>query len=106
MDFFVDNGASLTMSNGMAVSQSLTVSSGGTLNCGANVISGAGTFTLSSGASLGIGSTAGLSASGASGNVQTTTRSYNSAATYAYNGTASQVTGARFAVGGHQPHRQ
>ena len=94
MDFFVDNGASLTMSNGMAVGQSLTVSSGGTLNCGPNVVSGAGTFTLSSGATLGIGSTAGISASGASGNVQTTTRSYNSAATYAYNGTAPQVTGA------------
>ena len=94
LDLFVDNGASLTLNNNLSVSKSFTNSSGGTLNCGANVISGAGTFTLSSGATLGIGSTAGISASGSSGNIQTTTRSYNSAATYAYNGTAPQVTGA------------
>ena len=94
MDLFVDNGASLTLNNNLSVSKSFTNSSGGTLNCGANVISGAGTFTLSSGATLGIGSTAGISPSGSSGNIQTTTRNYNSAANYAYNGTAPQVTGA------------
>ena len=94
LDLFVDNGASLTLNNNLSVSKSFTNSSGGTLNCGANVISGAGTFSLNSGATLGIGSTAGISASGSSGNIQTTTRSYNSAATYAYNGTAPQVTGA------------
>ncbi|MGD0745390.1 MAG: MBG domain-containing protein, partial [Verrucomicrobiota bacterium] len=94
LDFFVDNGAALTLNNNLSVSKSFTNSSGGTLNCGPNVISGAATFTLSSGATLGIGSTAGISSSGSSGNIQTTTRNYNSAANYAYNGSAPQVTGA------------
>jgi len=51
-----------------------------------------GTFTLASGGTLGIGSTAGITASDASGNIQTTTRNFDTGANYTYNGTAAQVT--------------
>ncbi len=65
----------------------------GTLNCLNQVISGP-TFTLSSGATLELGSTGGIASSGASGNIQTTTRTFNSGAYYVYSGiSGAQVTG-------------
>ena len=70
-----------------------TLTVNGTLNCGTTTISGAGTFTLASGGTLGIGSTAGITSSGATGNVQTTTRNFNTGANYTYNGSAAQATG-------------
>jgi hypothetical protein len=94
--FHVTNGASLTLNNNFPMTNAndiLTVDSGGTLNTGTNVISGAGTFTLASGGTLGIGSPAGITSSGATGNIQTTTRNFNTAANYTYNGSAPQVTG-------------
>ena len=70
-----------------------TVNSGATLYMGTNTISGGGTFTLSSGGTLGIGSTSGITASGATGNIQTTGRSYNAGGHYVYNGVSLQSTG-------------
>ncbi len=70
-----------------------TVNSGATLYMGTNTISGGGTFTLSSGGTIGIGSTSGITASGATGNIQTTGRSYNAGGHYIYNGVAAQSTG-------------
>jgi len=70
-----------------------TVNSGATLYVGTSSIIGGGTFTLSSGAVLGIGSTNGITASGATGNVQTTGRAYNTGASYVYNGSSLQSTG-------------
>jgi autotransporter-associated beta strand protein len=72
-----------------------TVNSGSTLDMGTNVLDGSsGTFTLSSGATLGIGSAAGITSSGATGNIQVSgSRSYNTGASYIYNGSAAQVTG-------------
>jgi trimeric autotransporter adhesin len=95
MSFSVTNNASLTLSNALSVSsgQSFTVKIGGTLNCITNVVSGSGTFTLNSGGSLGIGSIGGIASSGATGNVQTTTRSFSTGGNYTYNGSASQATG-------------
>jgi autotransporter-associated beta strand protein len=58
-----------------------------------NILSGTGGFTLNSGASLGVGSANGIGASGATGNVQTTARTFNSGASYTYNGAVNQVTG-------------
>jgi hypothetical protein len=89
----IDNVNGVTLGGSKTVSGTLTVNSGTTLNCGTNIVSGAGTFTLSSGGSLGIGSTAGIAASGTTGNIQTTTRSFSTAANYIYNGIAAQVTG-------------
>jgi hypothetical protein len=95
MSFSVTNNASLTLSNALVISsgQNFNVKTGGTLNCITNVVSGSGTFTLSSGGSLGIGSVGGIASSGATGNVQTTTRSFSTGGNYVYNGSASQVTG-------------
>lgn len=70
---------------------------GGFLNLGTNIISGAGTFNLNSEGGIGIGDTAGITTSGATGNIQTTTRNYNPSnhnnAHFVYNGTGAQVTG-------------
>ncbi len=80
----------------------LTVGSNGTLTVGATstvnlapstVISGAGTFAVTAGGTLGIGSTVGIASSGATGNVQTTTRTFPAGANYVYNGVANQITG-------------
>ena len=70
-----------------------TVNSGATLYIGTSTISGGGTFTLSSGGTLGIGSTNGITSSGATGNIQSTGRSFNAGAHYVYNGVALQNTG-------------
>lgn len=70
-----------------------TVNSGSTLNMGTNIVTSAGTFTLSSGATLGIGSPDGITSSGATGNIQSTGRSFNTGASYTYNGSSAQVTG-------------
>jgi trimeric autotransporter adhesin len=70
-----------------------TVTVAGVLNCGTNSIAGAGTFTLSAAGTLGIGSTAGITSSGATGNIQTTGRTFSATANYIYNGTTNQVTG-------------
>lgn len=57
-------------------------------------ITGTSPFTVSSTAKLYIGSPNGISASAASGNIQSTgTRTYNAAAAYHYYGTTNQVTG-------------
>ena len=69
-----------------------TVNSGATLNAGTSVIGG-GSFTLSSGAGLMIGSAVGITTSGATGNVQSTTRTFSNGANYIYSGGAAQVTG-------------
>src|SRR5213082_195194 len=95
ISFTVNAGASLTLNNGLSVStgQNFTVSNNATLNCGTNVISGAGTFTLSSGGTLGIGDPNCISLSGATGNIQTTNRSFTAAGTYVLNGTTPQFVG-------------
>ncbi len=77
----------------IGIAGTCTVASGNQLSCGTSVINGAGTFTLASGGNLQIGSTDGISASAASGNVRTTTRSFNPGARYIYNGGAPQITG-------------
>ena len=56
-------------------------------------ISGAGTFLTEAGSTFGYGAPLGISASGATGNIQTATRTFNSAATYLLRGTAGMITG-------------
>jgi hypothetical protein len=50
-------------------------------------------FTLSSGATLRIGSPLGITSSGATGNVQTTSRTFSTGGNYVYNGTGAQAAG-------------
>ena len=65
----------------------------GTLKIGPSALVSGNIFTLASAGNLEIGSTAGITASAATGNVQTGTRNYNTGANYAYTGAAAQVTG-------------
>jgi hypothetical protein len=92
------SGAIATLNTSITLSpnRSFVVVNGGTLLCGTHIISGgtANTFTLNSGATLGIGSADGITIVGnATGNIQTTTRTFNASARYIYNGTTAQTTG-------------
>ncbi len=86
-DFVMGNGATLNILNGA------------TLDCGTNIIQATvantqGNFSLNSGANILIGSTGGISATGATGNIQTgTTRIFSATANYTYNGLSAQVSG-------------
>ncbi len=70
----------------------VVVFNGATIKMGTNVLGG-NAFTLSAGSTIKIGSTAGIASAGASGNVQSTTRTFSSAANYVYEGAAGQITG-------------
>ncbi|MGA9117046.1 MAG: hypothetical protein WB626_09750 [Bacteroidota bacterium] len=57
------------------------------------VMTGSGSFTLSLGGHMNVGHPGGIASSGASGQIQTGTRSFSTAAGYSYVGTAPQNTG-------------
>jgi hypothetical protein len=82
-----------TSAAGISVTGAATI--GGTLSCAAtSIVSGGGSFALASGASLLIASVSGITSSASAGNIQVTgARSFSSAASYAYNGSAAQITG-------------
>ena len=86
------NSGTLTLGGNVTVSDSVIVGSGATLNCGINTLYGM-KFILSAGATLRIGSVNGITNSASSGNIQTSCRSYSTAANYEYIGSSSQVTG-------------
>ena len=71
---------------------SATVNSGAAIFCSGHVISG-GDFILEDGGNLGIGSPAGITASGLTGNIQTTNRNFSPGGNYIYTGTTAQSTG-------------
>ena len=89
----INAGASITLDRNVGIASGFIGTINGTLNTGSNVVSDSGTFTLASGATLGIGSADGITSSGATGNIQTTTRTFNTGANYTYNGASAQVTG-------------
>ena len=82
------SGGTISGSNGV----DYTVNSGATLYLDGSTVTGSA-FTLSSGGTLGIGSTGGIASSGATGNVQTTTRTFNAGANYLYNSSSAQAAG-------------
>ena len=84
-----------TVTGAVSVATSFTVQPGGVLNTNCQSINGPGNFTLQPGAELRICDVAGITGSGATGAVQVTgTRTFSNDASYTYNGTAAQVTGA------------
>ncbi|RAK65927.1 FG-GAP-like repeat-containing protein [Hymenobacter edaphi] len=84
-----------TLTGAVSVAGAFTVQSGGVLATNCQPLTGAGSFTLQSGAELRICDAAGISSTGSTGAVQVAgTRSFSNDATYLYNGTAPQVTGA------------
>ncbi len=88
----VNPGITLTVDDGAGTD--LTIDASGLAwFSGTGKISGAGSFQLSSLANIWIQSADGITTSGATGNVQTTGRTYDSNAIYAYNGSVDQVTG-------------
>ena len=82
----VASGGVATLGGTLTVSGALVVQSGGTLNLACQTIAGAGTVTVSAGATLAVCDAAGLPA--------TAGRSYSPDASYLYNGTVAQTTGA------------
>jgi hypothetical protein len=84
-----------TLGGPLSVAGTFRVQPGGALVQNCQPLNGPGSFVLEAGASLTICDPAGLASSGAVGAVQVTgSRSFSPAASYAYNGTAAQVTGA------------
>jgi hypothetical protein len=90
INFTVNNGAYLQMGTG--ASPAIIPSSD------------YGTFTLSPGATLGITSPLGITTTGATGNIQVTTRNYISGANYIYNGSAAQAAGDGLTQNNNTPH--
>ncbi|WP_165370601.1 FG-GAP repeat domain-containing protein, partial [Hymenobacter persicinus] len=83
-----------TLQGAVTVNSAVTVQNGGSLSTNCQPLTGAATFTLAAGATLIICDPAGITASGASGAVQTTnTRSFSNDAIYSYSGSSAQVTG-------------
>ena len=80
--------AALTMQTG----KTFSVGTGASLYLSANANISGPTFTLASGGTLGIANSAGITASANTGNIRTTTRTFNTGANYIYNGT-NQSTG-------------
>lgn len=94
---FIGGGHTITLNFGTFTLNdpgSLTVEDTGTLALsGGNHITGTGTFALESGGTLRIGSANGITASGSTGNIRTTTRTFDQGANYTYNGASAQNTG-------------
>ena len=98
---FYPNGTNAANTPGVGNPVTINVATGGKINVSkiadfrntAQTVTGGGEFNLLAGATLKIGSTTGISASAASGPIQTSTRGFNAGATYSYEGIASQVTG-------------
>ena len=91
----VTSTGSGTLQGALVVNGTLTVQANGRLDTNCQPITGNGTFTVADGATLGICDANGIATTGNTGAVQTTgTRSFSSAASYVYNGTTAQVTGA------------
>lgn len=103
INFNVNAGAILILNSGIVVNSgnSFNLLGTGELQMNDNVISGTGAFTIANtaGTILGIGHAQGVSQTGATGNIQTTTRTGFTASTYAvnptyvFNGTVAQIIG-------------
>lgn len=79
--------------NNTAAGNTTTIN--GTLQCDNFVLDGSASFVLSPAATLKMGSANGIATAGATGNIQNTgtTRSFDPAANYEYNGNFAQITG-------------
>lgn len=94
--FQVSTGAELVLAQNLDLTNArniLEVMDGGTLNFNGYNVTGTGSFINASGGTLKITSPQGIATSGATGNVQTPTRTYNSGGTYTFVGAAGQSTG-------------
>ena len=91
----VQSGGTLTLAGPTNASGAVLVRPGGMLVTNCQPLTGPGSFELQAGAELQICDPVGLSATGATGAVQLVgTRTFAADATYTYNGTVAQLTGA------------
>lgn len=98
---FYPNGTTTGDGVGIGTIANINIAAGGELKVSkiadfrnaSQTVTGAGTFTIPADGILRIGSADGISASGAIGHIQTTTRNFNSSAHYKYEGTVAQSTG-------------
>jgi len=89
-----NDAANIVVSSGFSVAGTLNVNSPTCLKIGSlYTISGAGAFSLNAGATLKYGSANGITTSGASGNIQTTTRTFPTTASYGFVGSVDQNAG-------------
>jgi Secretion system C-terminal sorting domain len=93
ISFTNTNASGTSLINNLIVNSPGTVTVTGALACNTFVISGTGTFTLSLGGTLLTANAAGISATGASGSIQTTVINFNVGADYIYYGSVTQATG-------------
>ncbi len=89
----ISAGASITLGQDIGTAGGFTATDSGSLYCGVYELTGAGSFVIVPGATLGIGSDQGITSSAAAGNIQTTGRTFSTAANYLYNATSAQFTG-------------
>ncbi|GAB3586310.1 carbohydrate-binding protein [Hymenobacter daeguensis] len=91
----VQAGGTLTLLGTTTVDSAVVAQSGGVLISNCQTLGGAGSFEVQAGAELRICDPAGISVSGAAGAIRVSgTRTFDDDASYTYNGTAAQVTGA------------
>jgi Secretion system C-terminal sorting domain len=93
ISFTNTNASGTSLSNNIIINSPGTATVTGALACNTFVISGTGSFTLNLGSTLLTANAAGISATGASGSIQTTVIGYNTGSDYIYYGNVAQVTG-------------
>lgn len=98
---FYPNGIVASGASGTGNLSLLGITSGGVFNIdsiadfrnASQTITGAGAFSLRGTGLMRIGSTAGITASGATGQIRTTTRNFSTSGRYSYESRSAQVTG-------------
>ena len=91
----ITNGGIANLTGTLNVASTLTVQPGGSLVQNCQLVTGAGSFVLQPGANLVICDPAGIASTGPVGAIQVSgSRSFSPDASYAYNGTVPQLTGA------------
>lgn len=97
LNYSVAANGNLTLQNNLVLANSrqFTVAANGRLNFGTYNISGVTTttFSVAAGGTISIGDQLGITTTGATGNVQTNTRTFTVGANFIYAGTNGQVTG-------------
>jgi fibronectin-binding autotransporter adhesin len=87
-------GATLALGTNLPVAAGRTLTVNGSLTCPSGIaVTGPGIFILSDNATLKMASPEGITTTGATGNIQTSARTFNTGGHYVYNGTQAQVTG-------------
>ena len=90
----IPSGKVTALQSNMTITGTGSLAIAGTIDLAPGVVvSGTGVFNLAAAATLRTGNIAGLAASGATGSVQTTTRTLPTTSNYVYNGVANQITG-------------